>query len=416
MKKFLVLLILLAGVFFGLKKWSPQTLARVQFWKTKTAEAPPSPPALPPAEPAPLPTSENKTASTPKPAATSVDKTAQVVALMYHRVEPATNTTGALNIPPEQFEQQMQTIKDRGLAVISMQDFLAWRRGEKSIPPRSVLITIDDGYVSSFDTARPILKKFGYPWTCFVYTKFIGMGGKSISWEQLGQLRDEGVEIGCHSISHINLRDPRPKAGESNEQWLRDEIINSKQIIEQRLGIKCSTFAYPEGRYNSHVLELVKEAGYAAAFTAYGQRLTHSVPFDRIGRYAWNSRRPQDMAQALAFNGPIEAGAEQPDLSEPAAATSITQPLEGETITDDRPILKANLATLGNLDPASVGLRLSGIGIIPCKFDPTTSIIEARPGQPLAPGEYTVTVSAKAAGKRVETQWRFKFEPAAKPQ
>ena len=343
-----------------------------------------------------------------------MDKTAQVVVLMYHRVEPATNTAGALNIPPEQFEQHMQTIKDRGLAVISMQDFLAWRRGEKSIPPRSVLITIDDGYVSSFDTARPILKKFGYPWTCFVYTKFIGSGGKSISWEQLGQLRDEGVEIGCHTISHINLRDQRNKTPEAYTQWLRDELINSKQIIEQKLGIKCVTFAYPEGRYNSHVLELVKEAGYDAAFTAYGHRVTQSAPFDRIGRYAWNTRRPQDMAQAFAFNGPVEAGTEQPDLSEPAAATGITQPLEGETITEDRPILKANLATLGNLDPASVGLRLSGIGIIPCKFDPATSIIEARPGQPLPPGEYTVTVSAKAAGKRIETQWRFKFEPTTK--
>ena len=415
MKKFLVLLILFAGVFFGLKKWSPQTLDRVQFWKKKTVEVVQQP-SLPLAEPAPIPNVETKITPIPKPATVSVDKSAQVVALMYHRIEPATNTTGALNIPPEQFEQQMQTLKDRGLSVISMQDFLAWRRGEKNIPPRSVLITIDDGYVSAFDIARPILKKFGYPWTCFVYTKFIGTGGKSISWEQLGQLRDEGVEIGCHTISHINLRDQRSKTAEAYEQWLREEVLGSKQIIEQHLGIKCTTFAYPEGRYNSHVLDLVKEAGYAVAFTAYGQRVTHSAPFDRIGRYAWNTRRPQDMAQAFAFNGPIEAGTEQPDLSEPAAATSVTQPLEGETVTDARPILKANLATLGDLEPASVGLRLSGIGIIPCKYDPATSIIEARPGQPLTPGEYTVTVSAKAAGKRVETQWRFKFAPAAKAQ
>lgn len=416
MKKFLVLLILLAGVFFGLKKWSPQTLERVQFWKKKPAETVQQP-SLPPAEPAPTASVETKITPAPKPTATTAaDKTAQVVVLMYHRVEPATNTTGALNIPPDQFEQQMQTLKDRNIAVISMQDFLAWRRGEKNIPPRSVLITIDDGYVSAFDTARPILKKFGYPWTCFVYTKFIGMGGKSISWEQLGQLRDEGVEIGSHTISHINLRDPRNKTADAYAQWLREEIISSRQIIEQKLGIKCVTFAYPEGRYNSHILELVKEAGYAAAFTAYGQRVTHGAPFDRIGRYAWNTRRPQDMAQAFAFNGPLDIGTEQPDLSEPAAATSVTQPLEGETVTDDRPILKANLATLGNLDPASVALRLSGTGIIPHKYDPATSIIEARPGQSLTPGDYTVTVSAKAAGKRVETQWRFKFEPAPKSQ
>ena len=222
------------------------------------------------------------------------------------------------------------------------------------------------------------------------------------------------MEIGSHTVSHINLRDTRTKAADAYEVWLRDEIIGSKQTIEQRLGIKCATFAYPEGKYNFHILDLVKEAGYVAAFTAYGQRVTHSAPFDRIGRYAWNTRRPQDMAQAFAFNGPIEIGTEPPDLSEPAAATSITQPLEGEMVTDAQPLLKANLATLGELDPASVGLRLSGIGIIPCKYDPATNIVEARPGQPLTPGDYTVTVSARAAGKRVETQWRFKFSPAAK--
>ncbi len=81
----------------------------------------------------------------------------------------------------------MQQIKDAGFAVIPMQDFLAWRRGDKDIPPKCGVITIDDGYVSGYDTAWPILKKFGYPFTMFVYINYINSGGKSISWDQLGR-------------------------------------------------------------------------------------------------------------------------------------------------------------------------------------------------------------------------------------
>ena len=94
-----------------------------------------------------------------------------------------------LAITPQEFEKEMQQIKDAGFAVIPMQDFLAWRRGDKDIPPKSCVISIDDGYVSGYDTAWPILKKFGYPFTMFVYINYINSGGKSVSgtsWPKCG--------------------------------------------------------------------------------------------------------------------------------------------------------------------------------------------------------------------------------------
>jgi len=275
----------------------------------------------------------------------------------------------------------MQRIKDTGITVISMQDFLAWRRSEKSIPQKSALITIDDGYASGFEVARPILKKFGYPWTAFIYTKYVGSGGKSITWEQLEELRDEGIEIGSHTISHINLKTVGGKSPEAYEAWLRSEIIDSKKILEQKLGIKVSTFAYPEGRYSSRILEIVKEAGYEAAFTTFGQRITHGAAFDKIGRYAWYTLRPKDIEGAFAFNGPVAASSEA-DLKQSAAAAMITQPMEGETVNDSRPILKVNLAALGAVDPSSVALRLSGVGPVPARFDAASKNLKgARPSR-----------------------------------
>ena len=69
----------------------------------------------------------------------------------------------------------MQALKDNGIAVIPMKDFLAWRQGEKNIPPRSCIITIDDGYVSGYSVAWPILKRNGYPCTMFIYTNYVNV-------------------------------------------------------------------------------------------------------------------------------------------------------------------------------------------------------------------------------------------------
>jgi peptidoglycan/xylan/chitin deacetylase (PgdA/CDA1 family) len=423
MKKLLVLLVLLVAGYFGLRKWSPQTLDRLTFWKK--AEVVAVVPSLPPPEPAPklqpqpppgsvaarvapaAPRANPDGTPAPEaPPAIKIDKTAQVVAFCYHRVEGAAG--GSLSIAPQLFEEHMQKLKDNGITVISMQDFLAWRRGEKSIPAKSALITLDDGYVSAYEVARPILKKFGYPWTYFIYLKYVNSGGKSITWEQLEELRDEGVEIGCHSVSHVNLRNVplQKKSPEAYEQWLKDEIIGAKQHLEQKLGIKCLVYAYPEGKYNARVLELVKEANYQAAFTVYGQRITHGAAHDKIGRYAWNGARPQDLVQAFAFTGPISAS-DEGDSAQPASSSMVTQPADGETISNPRPLLKVNLATLGNFDPASVTVRLSGVGLIRSELDRATKILEATPTDPLKLGEYTVTVSAKVGGKRTDTHWRF---------
>jgi peptidoglycan/xylan/chitin deacetylase (PgdA/CDA1 family) len=416
MKRFLVLLLVLVGAFLSLKKWSPSTLEKISglLPKPQKQVAPTGPQQwLPAPEPAPT---EKLAAPTPAPAVpeapapVAVDKTAQVVVLCYHRVEGSAG--GALSISPELFEEHLKRLADNGVKVISMQDFLAWRRNEKSIPPKSAIITVDDGYVSTFEAARPILKKFGYPWTVFIYTKFIGSGGKSISWEQLAALRDEGVEIGCHTASHVNLRDPRGKSPEAYNAWLRDEIIASRQLIETKLAIKCAVFAYPEGRYNDKVLDVVKEAGFEAAFTVYGQRVTHGAPSERIGRYAWYSRRPQDMEMALNFEGPLSSNeTESPMAAELAAAMMLTQPMNGDVIAEPTPVLKANLSSLGKFDENSLTMRLSGVGPIPFKYDRDNKIIEARPPQPLAPGEHSVAVTAKAGAKRVETQWAFRYDP-----
>src|SRR5258708_2210169 len=134
---------------------------KVPFLKKKVnAEATPSPTgtsgatSAAAAAAAPSP----KQAEPVEPPRLIVDTHAEVVVMCYHRLEGKVG--GALSIEPALFEKQMEEIKQSGIPVISMQDFLAWRRGEKNIAPKAIIITIDDGYVSGYDVGWPILKKY----------------------------------------------------------------------------------------------------------------------------------------------------------------------------------------------------------------------------------------------------------------
>ena len=363
-----------------------------------------------------------------KPAPT-VNKTAAVIALCYHNIEDG-GKMKALTISTAEFEKEMQAVKDNGFTVIPMQDFLAWRRGEKGIPAKSALITLDDGWVSGYNNAWPILKKYHYPFTVFIYINYVGTGGKSMSWDQLAELRDAGVDIESHTYSHSNLRipgggvDAKSRAGIKADVaalgvdgWLRKEIIDSKKVLENKLGIKVNAIAYPFGNYSKPALEVVKEAGYEAGFTVYGQQLVWSAPYDRLGRYAVEASKPQIFADAMKMigGGIVASATQEPAYQELASASMITKPMDGEAIKDAKPLIKANLATLGDLDPKTVEMRISGFGVVPAKYDPASKTIEFQVTKPLIENNYTVFISGVAQGKKIETKWSFTYGTKAPP-
>ena len=137
-------------------------------------------------------------AATPKIKKPVVDQTAQTLIFCYHRLVDKIRYPGT-EITPAAFEAQMKELKDKGITVISMQDLLAWKRGEKNIPPRCAVVTFDDGWKSQYEVGWPIMKKYGYPFTLFIYTEGVRGGtlggGEAITWEQLADLRDNGVDI-----------------------------------------------------------------------------------------------------------------------------------------------------------------------------------------------------------------------------
>src|SRR5213082_839893 len=367
-------------------------------------------------------------AASPKITKPVVDQTAQVIIFCYHRLVDKIRYPGT-EITPAAFEAQMKELKDRGITVIGMQDLLAWKRGEKNIPPRCAVITFDDGCKSQYEVAWPIMKKFGYPFTMFIYTEGVAGGslggGEAITWEQLADMRDNGVDIEAHTATHQDLREghnitlaspggkkSRTKlTGPPYEQWVQNEVVGSKELLEQRLGIKVNCFAVPFGNYNEHVKELARNAGYEAMFTVYGQPITFTSAMDSIGRYAIEANKPKVFEDAVKMIGASTSGGAP--VAEIGAKDLATQPADGETVRTALPLIKANLTGIGQIDPGSVQMRVSGLGVVPASYDPKTGTISYQVTQKLREKSCSVFVTAKSQGKKVEAHWTFGIEEGA---
>jgi peptidoglycan/xylan/chitin deacetylase (PgdA/CDA1 family) len=367
-------------------------------------------------------------AASPKITKPVVDQTAQVLIFCYHRLVDKIRYPGT-EITPAAFEAQMKELKDKGITVISMQDLLAWKRSEKSIPPRCAVVSFDDGWKSQYEVGWPIMKKFGYPFTLFIYTEGVRGGtlggGEAITWEQLADMRDNGVDIQAHSATHQDLREghsvmviePGGKRGRKKltgadyEKWVQNEVVGCKELLEQRLGIKVNCYAVPFGNYNEHVKELARNAGYEAMFTVYGQPITFTSPMDSIGRYAIEANKPKVFADAVKMIGAPTSGGVA--VAEVGAKDLSTQPADGATVRTALPLIKANLSGIGQIDPASVQMRVSGLGVVPASYDPKTGTVSYQVTQKLRDKSCTVIVSAKSEGKKVEAHWTFGIEEGA---
>lgn len=190
----------------------------------------------------------------------------KVPILCYHKFGP--DTTSKISVTPALFDRQMKYLKENGYRVIHPDDLLNFLNFSRQIPEKSVLITIDDGYKSAFDIARPILEKYGFTAILFVYTDYVGLSPKAISWDELRTLKSNGFTIGSHSVAHSDLS--QKQAEESDEEFtnrVNRELVLSKKIIDRQLNQNTIYFAFPFGRYNNTVIKMAQKAGYKLAVT-----------------------------------------------------------------------------------------------------------------------------------------------------
>src|SRR5947207_11496005 len=145
-------------------------------------------------------------------------------------------------------------------------------------------------------------------------------------------------------------------------------------------------------------------------FTVYGQPITYTSPMDALGRYAIEANKPKVFEDAVKMIATSSGGPGAPAVAVVGAQNLQTEPADGTTVRSALPLIKANLSAVGQIDPASVQLRVSGLGVVPASFDPKTGVVSYQVTQKLRDKSCTVFVSAKSQGKKVEAHWTFGIE------
>lgn len=185
--------------------------------------------------------------------------------LLFHDVDGK----GPYAISRHEFRQYLDILKEEKIQVISLARLHEMM--QKKIPAErpSVVITIDDDFKNIVRVAAPMLREYGYPATFFVYTKNItDQPRQGMAWEDLRRLQKEGFDIQNHSHTHTAFHVPRE--GESAEQHAARvdiEILHSRNVLEDRLGHKIWSFAYPMGYHSPYLEKRLKDAGYELLLT-----------------------------------------------------------------------------------------------------------------------------------------------------
>jgi peptidoglycan/xylan/chitin deacetylase (PgdA/CDA1 family) len=188
--------------------------------------------------------------------------------LLYHRVDagPAEDDHFRLRISPQSFEQQMRYLKRHGYRSLSLEEFVLHVKTGTQFLPKTLVITFDDGYESTFTTAFPTLREYGFVATTFIITDFVGQKriwpgqrpSSFLSWDQIREMSRAGFSFGSHTCTHPSLIKLPPE-----QVW--SEIRKSKVCLEDQLGVPIVTFAYPGGHQNEFLQRIVAQAHYQAA-------------------------------------------------------------------------------------------------------------------------------------------------------
>ncbi len=191
-----------------------------------------------------------------------------VPAITYHSID---ESGSPISFRKEFFRSQLRWLSDRGYRTVTASEAAGLLSGASGCQQPTVALTFDDGFRSVLETALPLLAAHGFIATIFCNPQYIG--GKSewarapgipamelCNWPQLKTLRQEGWEIGAHTLSHASL----PALSDEKK---REEIGDGRRILEEALGGEVTTFAYPYGEFDDRSIEIVREAGFSSAWT-----------------------------------------------------------------------------------------------------------------------------------------------------
>ncbi len=198
---------------------------------------------------------------------------------MYHRFEE--NRYPSTNIKVNDFKKHLKIIEESKIKFINPREFENELKNNKL--ERKILLTIDDGFLSFYENAWPILKEKKIPFILFVSTREVG-AFNYMSWDQIKEIsREDFVEIGNHSHTHEYLAD-------ENNEIIKKDIEKSISIFKKELGKNSIFFSYPFGEYSNDFKEIIKNFGFKYALGQHSGVMDETKDFYELPRYPINEK------------------------------------------------------------------------------------------------------------------------------
>ena len=202
-----------------------------------------------------------------------------LISIMYHRFDESKYPS--TNIQMEVFKKQLDIIENEGIKFIHPKDFKKSLYENKK--DRKILFTVDDGLLSFYKNAWPILKEKEIPFILFVNTREVG-SFNYMTWEQILELHNsKNVEIGNHSHSHEYLVDENP-------DFIKKDILKSIEIFRNKLGKNSDFFSYPFGEYSLDFKKIIKDLGFSYAFGQHSGVIDETKDLFELPRFPINEK------------------------------------------------------------------------------------------------------------------------------
>ena len=205
--------------------------------------------------------------------------------LEYHQVtnEKLDPDFEIYNVPPDDFNAQLDFLQSEGYTTITLQDFMRVVHGKGSLPTKPIVLTFDDGYSDNFSDMFPILKAHGMKAVVYVITNQIGQKNY-LKFNELKEMQQYGIEIGSHTADHLDLTTLDP-------QTQRRQLKESKIFLEWSGLNTIYSLSYPNGAFNSDLVKILQEENYLTAVT--GEAGLNTLKTNPFELYRVNIRKPR---------------------------------------------------------------------------------------------------------------------------
>jgi len=252
-----------------------------------------------------------------------------VPVLMYHHVSPS---PGMITTSPARFEAHMAWLRRQGWRTLRADEFAAYLAGEP-VPPKSVLITFDDGYLDNWLYAHPVLQRHGMHAVLFVVTGWVHDGpvrsalrgeqalrqtpshdgceaaiaaGRSddviARWSELQAMEQAGT-FEVHSHTHTHTRwDKCSSSRDEKRAAIARELDLSRRALQAHLGVASPHLCWPQGYFDDDYVQAARDAGFRYLYTthAFGRNVPGGDP-EHIYRVAVSNRDERWLAKRMAF-------------------------------------------------------------------------------------------------------------------